>query len=194
MEIKAPFAGRLTATFLVLASITGAQTQIGGDALLSIQNNIQAGDFDTAWQQLTESLSRSPRDGGLLNLRGIIHAQRHELAQAKLDFQQAVQLSPQLSPAWQNLGRACGQLNDSRCAIQAWNRVLRIRPADQEAHEALAELYYEDGRFAQSLNELDQAKADHLLLRCLNLCALGRVPEGRVSEPPSRPPPRYPSS
>ena len=128
------------------------------------------------------------KDGGLLNLRGVIHAQRNELAEARKDFERAVTLSPSLTPAWQNLARVC-QLNvgrdaaGSRCATNAWQRVLKLRPDDPEARFSLAAAYESQGKYTDSLREIERLPADEgarspaLAVRCADLAGLDRIGE-----------------
>jgi len=103
---------------------------------------LQSGDLDKASRLLLDAIAHSPNDGGLVNLRGILHAKRNELAEAQVDFESAVRLNPALTPAWRNLGRACRQTGNVPCAIQAWQHVQRGKPADSEAHESLALLFF----------------------------------------------------
>ena len=125
--------------------------------VMDIQAALTAGDLGKASLLIAESLRQRPQDGGLLNLRGVLHARRQEMAEARQDFGEAVRLSPQLTPAWQNLARACGQLNETPCAMEAWQRVLRAKPGNSEAQRSLA------------------------LLRCADLSRLGRLAEAKVA-------------
>ena len=61
----------------------------------------------TASSMVSAQLAAHPASASLLNLRGVVHAQRGELSDARQDFEQATRLSPALTPAWQNLARAC---------------------------------------------------------------------------------------
>jgi tetratricopeptide (TPR) repeat protein len=161
-------------------------------ALLSIQDAIEANDLPAASRLIETSLRRHPAEGGLLNLRGIVHARREELPEARKDFAEAVRLSPQLVPAWQNLARAC-QLEAEQyrstpsCAIDSWQHVLRFKPGDAEAHGSLALLYQKQGKFAESLHEIatlpadDRSRSRSVAMRCLDLCALGRVEEAKTA-------------
>jgi len=154
----------------------------------SIQAAIQNGNQKDASRQLDEALARYPREAGFFNLRGVLHAQRSELEDARADFQQAVNLSPGLTPAWQNLARAC-QLTTGRdssatsCAVRAWQNVLRLRPADPEARVSLATLYEWQGKFAESLREIEKlppgeaSRSALLALRCADLVGLHRTHE-----------------
>jgi tetratricopeptide (TPR) repeat protein len=154
----------------------------------SIQAAIQNGDQLAASKLLAEAFARHPNEGALFNLRGVIHAQRSELAEARADFQQAVRLEPSLTPAWQNLGRACQFTTDrdssaTSCAVGAWQHVLHDLPADVEARTALVTLYEWQGKFADSLREMDRLPAGEasrsalLALRCADLQGLQRPQE-----------------
>jgi tetratricopeptide (TPR) repeat protein len=122
-------------------------------------------------------------DAGVINLRGILHARRNELSDARRDFGEAVRLDPALTPGWQNLARACqleAQQDGSAtsCAIDSWQRVLRLRPDDGEAHLSLASLDERAGRFAESLQQIEKlplqtsSQFSALLLRCADLATL----------------------
>jgi tetratricopeptide (TPR) repeat protein len=119
-------------------------------AVGAIQDFLQAGNISEASRLLVDEIAKHPKDGGLLNLRGVIHAQNHELAAARNDFAAAVRLDPNLTPAWQNLGRACGQLNETECALKAWQRVISGKPNDAEGLSSLLQIYSEQGKFAEA--------------------------------------------
>ena len=149
------------------------------EAMLAIQDAIQADDLIAASELIDKSLASHPYDGGVLNLRGVVHARRKKLTQARADFDEAVRLSPQLTPAWQNLARACQQLEQAPCAVNAWQRVLRSQPGNAEAHAALARLYVDQQKFAEAWRQLLGMKGDELEVRCLALSGLGRTTEAK---------------
>lgn len=178
----------LAAVLLCAAADLYSQTRDAERAIESIQAAMEQGDQSGASRLLAEALARYPKEGGLLNLRGILHAQRSEVAEARADFQQAVRLAPGLTPAWQNLARACQLMTDRdtsavTCAAGAWEHVLRARPADTEALAALARVYEWQGKFADSLHEIaklppeEAAQSAVLALRCGGLAGLGRTAE-----------------
>ena len=179
----AALAGLLLCAALSLRS----QNRDARGMIESIQSAMESGDTAGASRLLTEALAKYPREAGLFNLRGVMHAQRSELAEARADFQQAVRLSPGLTPAWQNLARACQLIGDPdpsamSCAAGAWEHVLRARPADPEAGSSLATVYEWQGKFADSLRVLDQLQPEAFLpsmlaLRCGDLAGLHRAPE-----------------
>ncbi len=157
-------------------------------ALLSIQNAIQAGDLAAASSLIDQAMQQNPNEGGLFNLRGIVHARRDELPGARRDFEEAVRLAPTLTPSWQNLARAC-QLEAGKdataiaCAIEAWQHVGRLQPADPEAHRSLALLYEQQNEYNPSLREFaklpseQRSQSPNLLIECADYAALGRSVE-----------------
>ncbi|MGA8594569.1 MAG: tetratricopeptide repeat protein, partial [Bryobacteraceae bacterium] len=159
--------------------------------VLSIQNAIQRGDLVSASRLIDAALEKQPGNGGLLNLRGIVHAQRNELPEARRDFAEAVRRAPDLMPAWQNLARACqfetpSDASSVSCAVDAWQHVLRSKPDDGEAHGALASLYETQGKYRESLRETERLSAGeasevgNLAIRCIDLCALDRISEAKT--------------
>jgi len=169
---------KILLSFLAFAICVGAQNE--APAVTAIQDALEAGNIDAASQLIQDALNRHPGDGGLLNLRGIVHARRNELADARHDFADAVRFSPLLTPAWQNLARACRQLDDIPCASEAWAHVLRSKPLDTEAHASLAEIYAKQEKFGESLRQLDAGKSDNLELRCLDLTGVSRLAEAKT--------------
>src|SRR4051812_24606483 len=129
MEIRLP----LWFFLALLGTVSTAFSQPSPEAneYLVIQQQIEAGDLAKAQARVEAALRARPQDSGLLNLRGILHAQRKEVSDARKDFSNAVRLKPSLLPAWRNLGRACQLVTDndaadSACAIRAWERVARL--------------------------------------------------------------------
>ncbi len=157
-----------------------AQGQNATGDVLAIQDALQAGDLDNATRLIEKSLAKNPRDGGVLNLRGVVHARRNEMTDARSDFAEAVKMNPQLTAGWENLGRACQELRNSVCAFDAWQRVARKKPQNAEAQAALAQLCADKQDFAESLRHLNAAKPDDAALRCLDLAGLGRIAEAKV--------------
>ncbi len=156
--------------------------------MLLIQDALQSGNLDTASRLIDDSLKRNANDAGVINLRGILHARRNELSEARKDFAEAVRLDPALTPGWQNLARAC-QLEAEQdgsarsCAIDSWQRVLRLRPGDGEAHLSLASLDERAGKFAESLRHIEKlpvetsSQVPALILQCADLTAIAGATE-----------------
>jgi tetratricopeptide (TPR) repeat protein len=182
----------LPLALLVLVVLLRAQGSDVTQVELAIQQAIQTGDLATASRLVNNALEQHPSNGGLLNLRGVVHARRDEVPEARKDFSDAVRLAPGLMPAWQNLARAC-QLQAGQdasavsCAISSWEHVSRLEPGDAEAHSSLALLYERQGKFSESLHELTALSAQeasstgNLALRCADLSALGRMREATAA-------------
>ncbi len=185
---------RLVLAFLGTAAAWQAQQAGLVQTQLKIQDAIADGQLAEASRLIEGALADSPHEAGLLNLRGIVHAQRQEWSAAHEDFLQAVRGQPNLLPAWQNLARACqiegGQsaaATAASCSIDAWQHVLRLKHADTEAYSSLALLLERQGRFAESLQHLDQLPAGeqtdtaNLALRCADLSGLHREEGAKVA-------------
>ncbi len=181
-------AGVILVLVVAGAPLLRAQHSAPDQTVTSIQETIQSGKYAEALRLVSSALALYPNDGGLFNLRGVIHAQQNEFARARKDFERAVTLAPELTPAWQNLARACqltsgGAKADSLCAANAWRRVLKSLPGDSEARFSLAAVYEEQGKFAASLREIEKLPADEsaraptLALRCADLAELDRLSE-----------------
>lgn len=162
-------------------------------SIAAIQQAIEDGQPDQARERIAASLRKYPANGGILNLRGVLHAQQRDMAAARADFQEAIRLSPGLLPAWQNLARACQTLAGESaagrdtgamdCALRSWRHVLGSLRGDAEALSALATLHEWRGDFSESLRQIealapaDGAELPMLALRCADLAGLGRVGE-----------------
>ncbi len=154
----------------------------------AIQSSMESGDASGAAHMLAEALAHYPKEAGLFNLRGVMHAQRSEMAAARADFERAVRLAPGLTPAWQNLARTCQiqsgpEPSAMACAADAWQRVVHAQPADIEARTSLATVYEWQGKFEDSLRQLEKLPADEasrpvvIALRCGDLAGLHRSAE-----------------
>jgi tetratricopeptide (TPR) repeat protein len=159
--------------------------------LISIQESIEAGKLDAAMASISRELERQPNTAGLLNLRGVVYAREQKLSDARADFERAAHLDPHLTPAWQNLGRACQMLSGTdpaavSCAAESWRTVLKQRPGDTEARTSLAAVELWRGNFNESLHllrplaELESARASVLATRCADLAGLGRMAEANA--------------
>src|SRR5882762_9912418 len=95
----------LIAAILVVGSLASLQSDTPDQTILAIQDRISAGDLDGASRALAAALRSDPKNGGLFNLRGIIHAQQGETDAAAADFELSIRYNPALISAYLNLGR-----------------------------------------------------------------------------------------
>lgn len=176
----------LAGVLLCALAPLGGQNRDVERAIEDIQSAMENGDATGASRLLAAAMAQYPHEAGLYNLRGVMHAQRSEILAARADFQEAVHLSPGLTPAWQNLARACQLGQDAAavpCAVTAWEHVLRAHPADSEARVSLATVYEWQGKFADSLGAIEGLPPEEasrpplLALRCGDLAGLHRSRE-----------------
>lgn len=176
----------ITLVVYSLAVVLGAAQTVKPDArhVLPIQDAIVSGDLEQAERLLRAALKEGSKDAGLVNLRGVLHAKRGELAAASEDFSLAVKLDPSLVPAWQNLGRACQAESEQKptavaCSQKAWEHVLVRQTADAEAVRGLALSLQRQGKYDESLQRLAHAEngTAELMIQCLDLAGLKRKKE-----------------
>lgn len=160
------------------------------DQFTAIQNLVAQGRFGEARVALSRALAMQPNDAALWNLFGIATAQQGKAAEAEEAFLKATRLAPRLESAWLNLGRLY-QLSTARTegiakGIQAYETVLKLDPANAEAHHQLAVFLHWRGAFRESLAQInqlspeDQSRRPALALRCANEAALGNT-EGALA-------------
>ena len=174
---------RFASSILLITALAARSSSL--DQTLAIQKEIESGNLAAAFASVQAALKAHPADGGLLNLRGVIHAKQSEIAEARSDFQASVTASPHLVAAWKNLARACEMGGatirpDSACAIRAWQHVSAMDPADTVATHRLARLYTERGEYNSSLAQLkrlsasDQSSIENMVIRGEDLAGLHR--------------------
>jgi tetratricopeptide (TPR) repeat protein len=183
--------------FSVMAVLVGLHTAIAAQptpdsVILHIQEAIQASNLRGAEASLTQALQQDPQNGGLYNLRGIIHATRNEVKPAENDFARAVRLSPDLESAYLNLGRVSEILSSQdggarNRAIAQFRLFLRRHPGSAPVKAQLARFLAEEKQFASSLRVLETMPPSSqdgglaLLLRSIDLAATGHVSEAEQS-------------
>ena len=189
MRLRLPSSAAL---FFALGLSLNAHNDDVSQSIVAIQDAIQSDNLSGASQLIEAALRKHHADGGLINLRGVVKARSNDLSGARDDFAEAVRLSPALIPAWQNLARACTIAADqgpseASCAVDAWQRVLQARPTDSEARTSLAQLFFAEKKYADSLTQLaklpvaEASSPRSLLLRTFSLLSLGRAPEAKAA-------------
>ncbi|HEY7212601.1 MAG TPA: tetratricopeptide repeat protein [Bryobacteraceae bacterium] len=109
--------------------------------ILHIQDEIRAGDLVRAQADVSTALENDPKNGGLYNLRGIVHANRNELKDAAGDFERAARFSPGLEGARLNLEKALLALahqaedqHDLQGALGYLAQLRDLKPNDGSVH------------------------------------------------------------
>ena len=153
--------------------------------VLQIQQQIEQGHLDAAKAMINTALERTPSDGGLENLLGIVDASgQHRRCPPGISA--AIRHSPTLTGAYLNLGRIDMQQAGSDAALRAetlrlYQTVLRMDPLNVEANYQAATLLMWDGKYAASLAHLTRIKAAmdgqirFQALQCADEAALGQT-------------------
>lgn len=121
------------------------------DVLLAqIQDLIPQGDLTTASTRLSSALKQVPREPGFYNFLGVVEARQANFTAAESSFKKAVELQPQFTSAWLNLGLPYQQASfrdpgNVRKALDACLALLKFQPDNvhirmQKYADARAEL------------------------------------------------------
>src|ERR1035438_921105 len=95
--------------FALLLSAVPASSQTSAEAyrqaMLSIQQQIVAGNFDSARTMIAAAARKHPSDGGLDNLLGVVEIQQGHVDKARQAFSAAIKHNPRLASADMTLSR-----------------------------------------------------------------------------------------
>lgn len=116
-----------------------------------VQTLIQAGRLEEAAQELKKLLAASPSDPALLNLNGILEAQRGNSAAAEASFREALAAAPQSIAIHLNLARLQQQAGMADKALATWRQIIRLERSHAEAHYQIAFLLLHKGDLAGAL-------------------------------------------
>jgi len=154
------------------------------ERLVRIQQSIQSGDLRGARSELQEALTRLPKEPRIYNLLGVIDAQEKHFTAAEMNFRHAIQLAPQFTGAYLNLGRLyqenVNQQGAVEKALDVYRKLLEFEPDHVEANYQAAWLLNRLGKFGPSLEHLArlpaeaQQRAPALALSGVDNAALGR--------------------
>ena len=154
------------------------------ETVAQIQQQIEDGHLSDAQTLIGAALKSFPSNAGLENLLGVVEAEQGETELARRAFSAAIQHDPKLVGAYLNLGRIEMQEAGSHAgprakALQLYQKVLRLDPANPEANFQAATLLMWDGKYAPSLAHLEKADAAMRgeirveALRCADEAGLG---------------------
>ncbi len=181
--------GRLLLTLallLTVASAAGAQNSAAyRQAILSIQQQIEAGNLDQARAMIVAATARYPHDGGLENLLGVVEIQQGHDAEASRDFSAAIAHDPRLTAACLNLSRlkmqtAATDRSARAEALRLSLKVLQFDAANDEAHYQAATVLFWNKDYRLSLEHLQKLSAQSgaqvgaQALLCADHAALGQ--------------------
>lgn len=109
--------------------------------------------------KVVEKLEKERPDDPLIhNLRGAIYLSQDDVAKARMNFSKAVQIQPSYFPATSNLAMLDMRDKDAKSARARFQQLLQKNPKESRAWLALAALDAREGKEADYLKNLEQAK------------------------------------
>lgn len=129
---------------------------------------LQSGRADDAKTQLAEIIAAEPANADALALMGLVHAQQGDNGTAAALMERAIVLNPRHPATLFNYANVLGKLGRVREAIDAYARVLALKPDHDGARRARGHALADAGRDDEALGELDRvqgANGDTLALR-----------------------------
>lgn len=176
---------RLPCLLLCFASTAVSQGSAAYvQAVLAIQQQIEAGNLDQARTMIAAAAQKYPHDGGLDNLLGVVEIQQGHSAEAAKDFAAAIAHNPRLVGAYLNLSRIKMQTaaTDPSARAEALRlsvKVLELDPASDEANYQAATILFWNKDHRLSLEHLKKlgaqsaAQVGAQALLCADYAALG---------------------
>lgn len=133
--------------------------------VLTIQQQIEAGDLEGARALIGKADREFPADGGIENLLGVVEIQEGHAERAKQQFAAAIRHSPKLVGAYMNLGRvymetAADDASGRTEALRIYERVLQIEPGNSEANYQSATLLMWSRNYQRSLDRLARLSSE----------------------------------
>jgi len=104
-------------------------------------------------------LALKPDEPAALNLLGVLHRQRGDLASARACLKRAAALDPDQETAWVNLGNVHLDLEEADAAVEAYARALAASPMRTDTLRLLGNALARAGRDAEAMIRLDAAVA-----------------------------------
>ncbi|MFX1607375.1 MAG: tetratricopeptide repeat protein, partial [Promethearchaeota archaeon] len=108
---------------------------------------------DASLREVDRHLETNPDDASAWNAKGVFHAQKREFGEALRSFDRALQLDPNLGPAYTNRGRVLLALGPEKAngALRAFNRALKLTPNDVQIIYDKASALHALGRTEEEL-------------------------------------------
>jgi tetratricopeptide (TPR) repeat protein len=122
-----------------------------------------AEDWDAAIARFSDALSQTAERVPALDqstvcfYRGNTYHYKSDLDRAIADFDQAIQLQPDFSCAYNNRGNAYADKGDTDHAITDYDRVIQLQPDLAEAYNNRGTAYGQKGDYDRAIADFDQA-------------------------------------
>ena len=103
--------------------------------------------LDLAISTLGRAVNIAPDDPFIYVLLGNAYKENKQLSEAASSFKRAISLEPENTLIRLNLGLACLQFSDNKCAIDHLNKVVLVYPNELQAISALGAAYHGSGDY-----------------------------------------------
>jgi serine protease Do len=127
--------------------------------LAQAEDDLRRGRYQQAIAGYTSYVNKHPKDALAYGYRGNAKFTAGDKRGAIADFDQAFLLDPKLVQVLKNRAIAKASLGDKAGALQDAEKAVQIKPNDPEYVFLLGVAYYENGRRADAIKQLQQASA-----------------------------------
>ena len=110
-------------------SVISTETQIN----LSIEHNIQQGNYAVAISLINELIVRYPDRAINYNNRGLLYFRNNQLSEAVSDLTHALEINPKLDSAYNNRANCLAAQGDLMAAVSDYDEALDLNPANLRA-------------------------------------------------------------
>ncbi|MGZ3181122.1 MAG: YaiO family outer membrane beta-barrel protein [Telluria sp.] len=118
-----------------------------------------AGQYDAAITVYTGMLARSQRNADVLLGRGLAYARLQRWAEAERDLQAATEAAPAYADVWSSLGDVYRWSARPALAVEAYDRLVALRPNDAQAYEQRARANADNGLPGRARADYERALA-----------------------------------
>ncbi len=110
----------------------------------------RAGDIEAALTAYQRALAIDGANVDALRLAALAYSALGRGAEAERSARRAVQLAPDFSRAWNDLGAVMSELDRAEEAVEAFTQALKLKPGDAVAHARLANALFVFGDLARA--------------------------------------------
>jgi tetratricopeptide (TPR) repeat protein len=114
------------------------------DVLITL---FRQGRFPEALARFLELAKRYPRDAGLFNIGGVLHARIGRLEDALTFYNKALEIRPDYAEVYNNRGNALSSLGRRTEAVSSFGKALSVMPDYAEAHNNLGSVLHDMGKY-----------------------------------------------
>lgn len=120
---------------------------------------VRKGQLGMALAAYDALLAQSPGNADVLLARGTVYGRLESWDKAEADLKAAAAAAPDYADVWSALGNVYFWSSQPAKAVDAYRRLVALRPRDADAHLALARALRDAGDTAASRTEFDSARA-----------------------------------